>query len=496
MTPYLSVVLAASNADYEGDFLGRLQKMIDNTVGLFNKYRISSEVIIVEWNPPKDKPRLKGILKWPESIIPIHIITVPEEFHNRVHNPAKWTFFEYAAKNVGIRRAKGKFILATNADILLSEEMVRRISYHQFRDHGEFCRADRYDLDASGKVYQVNRFNGTFLPEQPKEERISHPHYNAGGDFMLMAKSDWEKIKGYKEGTGYDNTLDGRLIAAATHSRLHQWILPEPIYHQFHTRNIRNRPEGYYDPRGWDDNNPVVEMNEDDSWGLNGVDLETTTIRLHRKLLVAIKSCNFDLDKQCHYAIRGTWLRKLPEGIDYKFFVGEGTSELKSDEVRLNCDDAYESLPFKTKEIFQWALWQGYDHVFICDTDSFPNIEALLAIDYQNYDYCGYFSPRYGIGVKYERSDSMMLRWLKPFYNFVSTHACFLSAKAMELIIPNEPYFWADDAWIGQILGPEIEKGNIKAASMELPVDHMKKHRICPLTWILGMDRQRELKLL
>lgn len=304
MNPFLSIVLAASNADYEGNFLQRLQNMVDNTLGMIDKFRIRAELIIVEWNPPSDKSRLKDAIDWHQgyTTTPIRVIMVPKEIHDKIPNPAKWSFFEYTAKNVGIRRAKGDFILGTNADILLSESMAQQLATEDDFERGVFYRTNRYDFNESGKISHVNRADGTFSISiaVSKNNPSDMLHYNAAGDFMLMSAEDWNKLRGYKEGTGYDNTLDGRLIALAVQKGLRQVNLQRPIYHQYHTRNIRNRPEGYYDPRGWDDNNPVAEQNEDD-WGFGAIDFETWSNRIPKTLiaaksLAAVEQAKWDLN--------------------------------------------------------------------------------------------------------------------------------------------------------------------------------------------------------
>ena len=48
------------------------------------------------------------------------------------------------AKNVGIRRARGQFILATNIDILFSDELAEYLATRRL-EHGRMYRIDRHD---------------------------------------------------------------------------------------------------------------------------------------------------------------------------------------------------------------------------------------------------------------------------------------------------------------------------------------------------------------
>ena len=63
--PYLSVVAASRNDDHGGDPLIRTQIFINNFARQCEKYRLSAELIIVDWNPVIDRPGLAGV--WDRS---------------------------------------------------------------------------------------------------------------------------------------------------------------------------------------------------------------------------------------------------------------------------------------------------------------------------------------------------------------------------------------------------------------------------------------------
>jgi hypothetical protein len=63
--PYLSVVVTARNDDHGGNLLKRMQIFLDGFIALSNKYSLSAELIVVEWNPPADRPPLQDVLRWP-----------------------------------------------------------------------------------------------------------------------------------------------------------------------------------------------------------------------------------------------------------------------------------------------------------------------------------------------------------------------------------------------------------------------------------------------
>jgi hypothetical protein len=91
--------------------------------------QFDGEIIVVEWNPPKNPPRLVDTIRWPtwtHGII--RLIEVPEQIHQELPNAEKMPLFEYLGKNVGIRRARGDYILATNPDIVFSRALLEFIA--------------------------------------------------------------------------------------------------------------------------------------------------------------------------------------------------------------------------------------------------------------------------------------------------------------------------------------------------------------------------------
>jgi hypothetical protein len=103
------------------------------------------------------------------------------------------------------------------------------------------------------------------------------------------------------------------------------------------------------------------------------------------KPLIAIFLCARDL----HLAEiqRATWLKD--SALPYRFFIGRGTSTVPDDTVRLDVPDDYESLPFKTHGICQWARANGHTHIFKTDADSYAVPFRLKFSDYELHEYIG-----------------------------------------------------------------------------------------------------------
>lgn len=67
--------------------------------------------------------------------------------------------------------------------------------------------------------------------------RIPRLHYNACGDFTLLAKEDWDALRGYPELEMYSLHIDSLFLMAASHSGLPERVLHHPleIYHIEHS---------------------------------------------------------------------------------------------------------------------------------------------------------------------------------------------------------------------------------------------------------------------
>lgn len=169
------------------------------------------------------------------------------------------------------------------------------------------------------------------------------------------------------------------------------------------------------------------------------------------KILIAVKSCHRDIALGFNQIVRDTWGRDFP----VTFFVGRGQSELADDEVMLDCPDEYLDLPAKVRTILAWALWRGYDFVFLCDTDSYVAVDQLLSSGFEDYDYVGNFNGELG---KPKAVEGAHYAWTSGGDGY------WLSRKATEIVATApEPTDWAEDKITGQLLGPLIASGEIKA---------------------------------
>ncbi len=267
---YLSLIVLARNDNYGGDFLHRMQVSLNVLLTLSEDYALDMELIIVEWNPPPNTPKLAEVLVWPKELKSgeIRIIEVPGEIHRRLPNSEQIPVFEFG-KNIGIRRAKGEYILATNADNIFSRELVQFLAQKKLSSEC-FYRVDRYrikktipldiSLDEQLDLCQKHWYRVATV-KGPRRKRypilnyeylrsliiwlggrlIHHPrhgiHTRASGDFFLMHREHWHNLRGYPELPTYSH-IDSYMCYMAASYGLTQVILngDKRTYHQEHLR--------------------------------------------------------------------------------------------------------------------------------------------------------------------------------------------------------------------------------------------------------------------
>lgn len=127
----------------------RMQIFVNGLTDQCRQHQIEAELILVEWNPPGDRCKLAEELAWnlEGSPLTVRIIEVPPELHATYNHAQALPLFQMIAKNVGIRRAQGEYVVATNVDLLFSDELCQFIASKQLKPHVSY-RVDRYDVES------------------------------------------------------------------------------------------------------------------------------------------------------------------------------------------------------------------------------------------------------------------------------------------------------------------------------------------------------------
>lgn len=183
----LSFVVTTRNDDHGGNLLRRFQIFANALLEQANRHSLSAELIVVEWNPPPG-PRLHDVLKLrgKSDLFAIRFIEVPPEAHGMVRNSDVIPLFQMIAKNVGIRRARGEFILATNPDLLFSDALISFLASGKLH-HDFMYRIDRHDVPAelpenvsldkqlgwcAANVLRIHRRRGSFSSKRQLLSRL------------------------------------------------------------------------------------------------------------------------------------------------------------------------------------------------------------------------------------------------------------------------------------------------------------------------------------
>lgn len=193
------------------------------------------------------------------------------------------------------------------------------------------------------------------------------------------------------------------------------------------------------------------------------------------KLIICVKSCRDSLKRGDHDVIRATWGREAKAwGINVTFFVGgqDYAPKHHGDEVYLGVADDYNSLPMKTRKICQWASAKVFDYIFMADTDTYIDIPKLLQTGFEHADYAGKISKPVGKTFRYEAIDregnvevhDKCYPWASGGYGY------FLSRKAVFEVSNVFPNSWAEDLWVGQVMGGLAAVGEITIK--DLPIGY------------------------
>lgn len=233
--PLLSIVFHGRNDNYGGDFTRRLAWSISTVRRAFEKLR--PELIFVNWNTIPGSPSLfdDPILVTRREGFKVYM--VPASIHRELaaRHGYDGVYLEWYAKNFGIRRAKGEYILQINSDNLVLDALTADVLPGP---------EDTY----IGARTDVNADVLTLSPESLTHEKLApwrgriltpdldRPYYVGGscGEFVLSHRNNWHRICGNVE------TADRWCIDNVTATHLRRvselQVFPHSVYHIDHSR--------------------------------------------------------------------------------------------------------------------------------------------------------------------------------------------------------------------------------------------------------------------
>lgn len=210
MRPYLTLVTFVRNDDYTNDYLVRVRRAWRFLVSQLEHHRLEAEIVIVEWNPPGERPLVSELLECPPDggYVTVRVIVVDEKFHAGFLGGHQRAVHVHATANVGIRRARGSFVVLKMSDTFYSQGLMDQISKRTLLTDAVY-RCDRIDssvdtgeLERLGDDELIERFWATVITrnsrlKQPEHWHIRDLHTNASGDFLLLSRDYWHRVGGF-----------------------------------------------------------------------------------------------------------------------------------------------------------------------------------------------------------------------------------------------------------------------------------------------------------
>ncbi len=241
----ISIVQYSRNDNHGGNLLKRMKLSFYTNIYLLEKAQIKSELIMVDYNTPSHKPKLYEILDPPKTkFVKIKFIVVEEDFHKQFKDHDKIPMNNMVARNIGIRRSKGEFILSTGIDVIFSKELISRL---EKLEKGVIYRVHRYDVNKNilnfdfdyeeilqfceNNIIDVhfNTNKGFFMNTQ-----FPSLHTNNCGDFQLAHRDIWFNLRGYPEldlmGTHCDTLFEYMAVISGNK----EIVFEEKLFHIDH----------------------------------------------------------------------------------------------------------------------------------------------------------------------------------------------------------------------------------------------------------------------
>jgi hypothetical protein len=214
----ISAVIVSRNDNYGGHLNERATYCFNSAIDTYD------EVIYVDWNSPthsllydiKDNIKFKGNFK--------HFVITPEIASLLTNNdPNAQKCCEVLARNIGLRRATGDYLVSTNIDIIHPkrnelENVINSMSKDTFytisRRHTDWTQIKEFH-NGEIKFDEWEKLREYLIVNSEErhfdEATVSGDDYsiiNCCGDYQIAPKHVWEEIRGMEEDLIYSLYAD------------------------------------------------------------------------------------------------------------------------------------------------------------------------------------------------------------------------------------------------------------------------------------------------
>jgi hypothetical protein len=283
----ISAIIVSRNDNYGGHLNERATYCFNSAIDTYD------EVIYIDWNSPthsllydiKDNIKFKGNFK--------HFVITPEVASYLTNNdPYTQKCCEVLARNIGLRRATGDWLISTNIDIIhpKRDELEKVLNNS---DSNTFYTISRRHTDWN----MIKEFhNGEIIFDQwgslrdylilTSEERHfeekttngdDYSIINCCGDFQIAPKHIWNEIRGMEEDLIYSLYADTNVQKKAVMHGLNLKALYEPaLFHIEHGRG----GGGFLDGINKKTNDPYraiiyqTKTENPETWGFSNTEIE------------------------------------------------------------------------------------------------------------------------------------------------------------------------------------------------------------------------------
>ena len=199
--PYISIVLTGRNDNNGDDSYERLFAATSYNHRLLAAAGVDYELVFVEWPPAPERELIGDLLRkeLPEIASRLTTYEVDERYHAAFSQNPQLELHEFIAKNVGIRRAAGSYILTTSTDTYLSGDIVNLIARRMLRPMTVY-RAARVDLQLHLERTNVNE-SALADPRNWATVNVLKPPFltDASSDFLLLDRFSFCALRGFNE---------------------------------------------------------------------------------------------------------------------------------------------------------------------------------------------------------------------------------------------------------------------------------------------------------
>jgi hypothetical protein len=234
--------------------------------------------VFVEWRPVPERELIGDLLRqaFPEIAPRLTTYEIDERYCAAFNQTPQLELHEFIAKNVGIRRAAGSYILTTSADTYLSGDIVNLIARRMLRPMTVY-RATRVDLQLHLDRTNVNE-SALSDPRNWATVNVLKPPFltHASGDFLLLDRFSFCALRGFNEVFRVARIqVDANFCF---HAAAHGMALVDTRMHVFHFGRFAAQQSASQSPQDaapWGaDRYKQILYDNPASWGLGDAPLE------------------------------------------------------------------------------------------------------------------------------------------------------------------------------------------------------------------------------